>query len=95
MRHGYCYLSMRWSTSGDLGCTLDGMAVVPAWRKVVLYFPRGEVCNMRGAIALAVKLFPKVARIETYSGEWPDVTYRRTGPDRWHSHRDFELCLCC
>jgi hypothetical protein len=51
---------------------------------VRLHLPEFTCCDMRAAIALALHLYPDVEIIRTYSGDKPDINYRRRG-DEWQA----------
>jgi len=60
--------------NNDLSCNLRGIAVHRD--AVILFLPKGDCCDMSGAIRLAATIHPKCKRVVSISGDAVDRVYQ-------------------
>lgn len=60
----------------DLACGALSLEYNFATHSGILRMPEGHCCDMHGCIALFTGIDARVDRIDTFSGEQPDTTYR-------------------
>lgn len=73
------------SYCGKLVCNIHRILV--RGKVIHLYFPKGDCCDMNGAIHIARMLHSQVNAIVTYSGHEVDTMYYRGSGTQWSAHR--------
>ena len=67
----------------DLVCGLRGVVALLPEHQVQLLLAEGSVCDMGGAIALALDIDPRVTTVVTYSGDRMDTVYLLNDSGEW------------
>ena len=69
----------------DLVCGLRSVVAHLPEHQVTLLLAEGSCCDMRGAIALAFDIDPRVKTVVTYSGDRMDTVYVLSTAGKWQA----------